>query len=262
LSLVLVTGGTGVLGRRLVPRLVSAGHDVRIVSRRDRPERPDGVEAARGDVRTGEGLDRALHGVDTVVHCATSPVRRARQTEVRGTGNVMESAARSGRPHLIYMSIVGVDRHPFPYYRAKRVAERLVEQGALPYTVLRATQFHERLHGILDRAARVPVVLPCPRGFRFQPVAADEVAARVVELVAGGPEGRVPDVGGPEVRAADDLARAWLRATGRRRRVVRVPLFGRAARAFKQGVHLCPSRAVGTTTWEQWLARARSSATE
>jgi len=150
MALVLVTGGTGQLGREVVPRLVSGGHDVRLLSRQDRPSRPDGVEAVRGDVLTGDGLDRAVTGVDVVVHCATSPFRRTRRTEVDGTRR-LTVAARGGRPHVVYISIVGVDRHPLPYYKAKRSADMAIEAAGLPYTILRATQFHSLLDAFLTR---------------------------------------------------------------------------------------------------------------
>lgn len=256
MALVLVTGGTGTLGRAVVPRLVSSGHDVRLLSRQDRPARPDGVEAVRGDVLTGDGLDRAVSGVDVVVHCATSPIRRTTQTEVEGTRRLTVAASSARRPHVLYVSIVGVDRHPLPYYKAKRAAETVIEAAGLPYTILRATQFHSLLGGLLSRLARLPV-LPSPRGVRFQPVDADEVAARLVALVAAGPSGQMADMGGPEVRGFDDLARAWLRARGRSRRVVGVPIAGRAARAFKEGVNLCPGHKDGTRTWEDWLYDSR-----
>ena len=256
MALVLVTGGTGQLGREVVPRLVSGGYDVRLLSRQDRPPRADGVEAVRGDVLMGDGLDRAVSGVAAVVHCATSPFRRARRTEVDGTRRLTVAAASARRPHLIYISIVGVDRHPLPYYKAKRAAEVVVEAAGLPYTILRATQFHSLLDGMFTRLARLPV-LPAPRGVRFQPLDAGEAAARLVGLVDAGPSGRVADMGGPEVRGFDDLARAWSHARGRSRRVLPLPIAGRAARAFKQGVNLCPGHKDGTVTWEDWLTDRR-----
>jgi uncharacterized protein YbjT (DUF2867 family) len=256
MALVLVTGGTGQLGREVVPRLVSGGHDVRLLSRQDRPPRPDGVEAVRGDVLTGDGLERAVSGVDVVVHCATSPFRRTRRTEVDGTRQLTVAATCARRPHFLYVSIVGVDRHPLPYYKAKWAAEMVVESAGLPHTILRATQFHSLLDSFFARLARLPV-LPVPRGVRFQPVDAGEVAARLVALVGAGPSGQLADMGGPEVRSFDDLAHAWLRARGRSRRVIGVPIAGRTARAFKEGVNLCPRHRDGTLTWDDWLTEHR-----
>src|SRR5947199_9388382 len=107
MATVLVTGGTGVLGSHLVPKLRARGHEVRPLSRH-----PVGENAVRGDVRTGEGLEVAAAGCDTIVHAASAQ-RRARETEVEGTRHVV-NAARSAGAHLIYMSIVGVDRHRLP----------------------------------------------------------------------------------------------------------------------------------------------------
>ena len=107
---------------------------------------------------------------------------------------------------------------------------------------------------VLHWPARLPVV-PLPRGFVFQPIDTGEVADRLVELVAAGPSGRVPDMGGPQVRGIDDLAGALLNARGARRPVVGVPIPGRSARAFRDGLHTCPDRAVGRTTWEEFLSR-------
>ncbi|MBV8162065.1 MAG: NAD(P)H-binding protein, partial [Acidimicrobiia bacterium] len=148
---VLVTGGTGVLGSYLVPRLVGRGHHVRTLSRHplgaskpstSSPTARQGVDNVRGDVRTGEGVEAAAAGCDTVVHAATNAGWRARETEVEGTRHVAEAARRAGA-HLLYVSIVGVDRHRLPYYRAKWAAEQVVEASGAGWTILRATQFHE-----------------------------------------------------------------------------------------------------------------------
>ena len=156
------------------------------------------------------------------------PARSAtRRTEVEGTRRLTVAGGTGRRPHLLYVSIVGVDRNPLPYYKAKLAAEAVIEAAELPHTILRATQFHSLLDGLLGRLARLPV-LPVPRGVRFQPIDAGEVATRVVALVGAGPSGRAPDMGGPEVRGIDELARAWLRARGRSRRIVAFPIAGRA----------------------------------
>jgi uncharacterized protein YbjT (DUF2867 family) len=180
------------------------------------------------------------------------------------TRNLVRAASSQTRPpHLVYISVVGaddlpmvsrVDRAMFGYFESKREAERVVADSGLPWTTLRATQFHDLILTVARLLSRSPVV-PVPAGFRFQPVEADEVAARLVELTLGEPAGLVPDMGGPRVYGMAELLRGYLRATKRRRRLI-VPLWlpGEAAHAFRAGVNLAPEQAVGRQTWEEFLA--------
>ncbi|CCK31519.1 hypothetical protein BN159_7140 [Streptomyces davaonensis JCM 4913] len=155
--------------------------------------------------------------------------------------------------HLVFISIVGVDLVPLGYYRSKLAVERLVEGSGIGWTILRATQFHDLLAQVFGSLSKSPLML-LPAGVRDQPVAVAEVADRLTELAAGAPAGRVEDVAGPEVRSFESLARAYLRATGRRRPVLNVPLTGKTYRAFRAGGHLAPERAVGKGTFEEYLA--------
>ncbi|MFJ3494533.1 SDR family oxidoreductase [Streptomyces sp. NPDC086091] len=245
MTTILVTGGTGTLGRLVVGRLRADGHEVRVLSR---SARPYAVDLRAG----GPGLDTALAGVDTVVHCASSP----RGGDEEAAGHLIDAARRAGVAHLVYISIVGVDRVPFGYYRAKHAVEGLVAGSGLGWTVLRATQFHDLLVQLFDGLAKLPVLL-LPAGVSDQPVEVAEVADRLAELAGGPPAGRVEDLGGPEVRTFASLARAYLTATGKRRAVLNVPLVGKAYRAFRAGGHLAPERAVGKGTFEEYLARRR-----
>ena len=256
-SPILVTGGTGTLGRRVVRRLRDASCNVRVLSRRSH-EFGDGIEFMTGDLATGEGLEAAVNGVETIVHCAGS----AKGDEDKAR-NLVWAASRAGAPHLVYISVVGAERIPvvsrvdramFGYYASKRAAEKVVEDSGLPWTTLRATQFHDLILTVAQQLAKLPVC-PVPAGFRFQPVEADEVAARLVELTLGKPSGLVPDMGGPRVYGAAELLRGYLRASKRRRRpTVPVWLPGKAARALRAGANLAPEQTVGHRTWEEFLA--------
>jgi uncharacterized protein YbjT (DUF2867 family) len=245
---ILVTGGTGALGRHVVRRALEAGHEVRVVSRRPRPDRDPGYRWATVDWATGDGLDAALRGADAVVHCAGEP----RSTAV---DEALVAAARraGGSPHLVYISIVGVDRIPYFYYRTKLAAEGIVAGSGLPWTVLRATQFHDLIGRTYDVLSRSPVV-PVPAGVRVQPVETREVADRLLELAGGEPAGRADDMGGPAVRDAGELVRLYLRARGRRRAVLPVWLPGTAFQGFRRGYHLAPAHPVGRGTFEEYLA--------
>ncbi|ARP69233.1 nucleoside-diphosphate sugar epimerase [Streptomyces pluripotens] len=243
MTVIQVTGGTGTLGRRVAERLRTEGHEVRVLSRHAEPYAVDLREG-------GPGLDAALDGAETVVHCATTP----RGGDEQATRKLIAAARRAGTCHLVYISIVGVDRVPLGYYRSKLVAEREIEESGLGWTVLRATQFHDLLVTLFGRMARSPV-MAVPAGVPDQPVEVAEVADRLAELALRGPAGRVADMGGPEVRSFDSLARAYLRATGRRRPVANVPLFGRVYGALRAGHHLAPERTIGKVTFEEHLAR-------
>jgi len=253
---VLVTGGTGTLGRLVVPRLQAAGCDVRVLSRRTH-DAAGGIEYVTGDLLTGVGIQAAVDGAATIVHCAGSS-----KGDDEATRNLVRAASGPAMPHLVYISVIGADRVPqasgvdramFGYFGTKLAAERVVTDSGLPWTTLRAAQFHDLILMVARQLAKLPVI-PVPAGFRFQPVDAGEVAARLTELALGAPAGLVPDLAGPRVYRASDLIRSYLRAQGKRRPMVPVRLPGRAAGAVRAGANLAPDRAVGHRTWEDFLA--------
>jgi len=147
----------------------------------------------------------------------------------------------------------------FGYFAAKRAAERVVADSGLPWTTLRATQFHDFVATWADGFRRSPVV-PAMAGVRMQPVDAGDVAARLVELALASPAGLVPDIAGPHVHPMTELLRGYVHARGRRQLVLPVRQVGRAARAFREGANLAPDRAVGHRTWEDYLAAAEPAA--
>lgn len=247
---VLVTGGTGVLGRELVRRLRDRDAQVRVLVRGGDRTGPGYVP---GDLDTGEGLAEAAAGVDVIAHCASATNYRRPEEDVEQTQRLL-SAVGDARPHLVYISIVGVDRVRFKYYGAKLESERLIAASGLPWTVLRTTQFHDLVLLMLMLLSKGPVAF-APRGVRAQPVDTGEVADRLADLVYGEPVGRAPDLGGPEVADADELARTFLAATGKRKPVLRVPLVGRAAADFRAGGHLLADDGDrGTRTFSDYLA--------
>jgi uncharacterized protein YbjT (DUF2867 family) len=246
---ILVTGGTGRLGRRVVDRLRAEGLEPRVLSRSGRPD------TIKGDLLTGEGMEAAVRGADTIIHAAQSPTRKSRRTAVEGTERLLEVAARAGVSHFIYISIVGLEGVPLSYFREKLDAERLVESSPVAWTILRSTQFHEFLFSMVRALDHVPFVAPVPKGWLFQPIDAGEVAGRLVELALGLPAGRVPDIGGPEVRTLASLTRAYLSASGAKKGAVELPLPGKAARAFREGAQVAPASVWGDITWEEFLER-------
>jgi uncharacterized protein YbjT (DUF2867 family) len=237
---VLVVGGTGVLGRTVVDQLLSSGANVRVLSRGRRRNRHSDIEHVCGDLRSGAGLDTAVSGIDTIVQCAEHVDR------------LVAAAKRAGSRHLVYTSIVGIDRVPFGLYRRKLADEELIAASGLPWTVQRATQFHDLIAALLRMLAKLPVIA-LPAGISFQPVDVREVGERLAYLALGEPVGRATDFGGPQIRELSDLAGSYLAMVGKRRPIMPVRLPGRVFRAYRAGGHLAPEHADGTVTFEQYL---------
>ncbi|MFE4515785.1 SDR family oxidoreductase [Kitasatospora sp. NPDC056783] len=246
---VLVTGATGTLGREVVRLLAERGVAVRGLSRRARAG-GDGVEWVVGDLESGAGIAGAMAGVEVVVDCATTQGK----ADVAAVRTLAAEAREAGVRHLVYVSIVGIDRVPLSYYRTKLACERLVRESGLGWTVLRATQFHDLVLRVFDASVKLPV-FPVLSGAAFQPVDAREVAEALADLVGEGPAGFAPEVGGPRVRSYRELAEAYLRAAGKRRPLLPLRLPGATARGLRAGGNLTPERAVGRGTFEEALER-------
>ncbi|HYZ66292.1 MAG TPA: NAD(P)H-binding protein, partial [Mycobacterium sp.] len=188
---VLVTGATGTLGRKVVGAATEAGHHVRAMSRHSHVGYT-GVHWTQGDLLANSGVDAAVDGVDVVVHCATQGTR---DKDVTSTENLVTAARKAGVAHIVYVSIVGIDRIPLPYYKTKLRVERVLAASGVGHTVLRATQFHDLIK-MSFALQRFSPVLCALRGVRFQPIDTRDVTARLVELVDSEPAGRVADARG------------------------------------------------------------------
>jgi uncharacterized protein YbjT (DUF2867 family) len=254
---VLVTGGTGGLAREICVVAADRNVTLRLTSRRPfdpSHATPSALAWIGADLATGRGLAEALRDVDTVIHTA-SDFTRPDLVDVEGTRRLVMAAREAGVRHLLYVSIVGIDRIPYPYYRAKLAAEQIVVASDVPYSILRATQFHTLIDARLRAAARFPLVMPLPRRFQFQTVDTREVAERLLDVAVNEPQQRLPDFGGPEVLRLGDMANDWRRATGIAKHVLPLPLAGKVASSFRAGRNTAPSGVLGTLTWREWLAR-------
>ena len=241
---VAVAGGTGVLGRYVVEVARRRGHDVMVLAR------SEGV-----DLTSGEGLAGRLDGVDVVVDATSvGTTRRSAAESFFGdvTRHLLAAEREAGVGHHVAVSIVGIDDVPYGYYYGKRLQERLIAEGDVPWTVLRATQFHEFTGQVLE-FARVGPISMVPR-MLSQPVAAVEVAEALVGFAETGPAARAPDLAGPERLDMVDLARRVVKARGLGRRVVPVWVPGRAGRGMRSGA-LTPSSdgPRGRIGFQAWL---------
>jgi uncharacterized protein YbjT (DUF2867 family) len=244
---ILVTGGTGTLGRQVTPLLQSTGSSLRVLSRQRRDPAP-GIQWAVGDLRAGAGVDAAVDGADVVLHLAGGP----RGDDI-ATRNLVRAAARAGVRHLVMISVIGADRMPLGYFASKLRAEREVVGSAVPWTILRAAQFDDLVLRVVTGMARLPLI-PVPDEVRFEPVDTRDVAARLVELSAGAPSGLVAELPGPTVYRMRELVNDYLAASGRRRPVLPVRMPGGVGRAYRAGDNLSRSGLRGSRAWEDFLA--------
>lgn len=252
---ILITGGTGTIGRRVVPLLRAAGRELRVLSRHPGVDSP-GVAHVEGDTVAGRGLAPALAGVDVVLHLAGG-----RKGDDIAARRLVSEARRAGVRQLVLISVIGADRMPIGYFRAKAVAERAFAGSGIPWTILRAAQLHDLVLPIARGMAGLPLV-PAPRGLRFEPVHADEVAARLAELTLSAPAGFAPDLAGPEVLDVPRLVNAFRAAAGRRaRRMLPIRLPGDVGRAYREGRNLAGSGADrGERRWTDFVAESTRSA--
>jgi uncharacterized protein YbjT (DUF2867 family) len=247
---VAVVGGTGTLGSLVVADLLGRGERVAVLSRRDAGV-PAGAEHRRVDLTSGEGLDLALDGVRAVVDAANSQ-KGAKETLVEGTRRLVEAGSRAGVANHVTISIVGIDRVPVSYYKTKLAQEEALAAGEVPWTLLRATQFHQLVDQAFATAARFGVR---PTGSaKVQPIDPTVVAARLAEAALAAPAGRLPDIGGPRVQTLSELSATWAAARGRHRLPLRVPALGKMGKALAAG-GLCDERAAAPgEDFAEWLA--------
>lgn len=254
---ILVTGGSGALGREIVKRLAHTSYSVRIMShspKQNAPQASAALEWVQGNLETGQGLAEAVADVDIIVHAASDPMH-SRQIDVNGTQLLLAKAREAGVSHVVYISIVGIDRIKYAYYTSKLEAEECIKQSGIPWSILRATQFHTLIDTALQGFTKLPLALFLT-DLQFQALDPGEVADRLRELVIAGPSGRVPDLGGPEVLTGKQLLRIWLQQRGMHRLVIPLWIPGKAAYGFRHGYNTCPSDPQrGIITWSEWVQK-------
>ncbi|MEU1970943.1 SDR family oxidoreductase [Microbacterium sp. NPDC019599] len=242
-----VAGGTGTIGTHVVEIAVERGHDVVVLSR------SSGV-----DLVHDEGVAEALHGVDVVIdvaNIATMNGREATEFFEVTTRVLLAAEAREGVRHHVTLSIVGIDGIDDGYYGAKLAQERAVQAGPIPWTIQRATQVHEFARQVYGGAKIGPVHL-APR-MRTQPIAAREVAERLVDLAEAGPAGRVTDLAGPREESLVEIVRAYARTHGSHAWIPAVSLPGAMAKSQRDGSSLpAPGAIIGHQTYDEWLAES------
>jgi uncharacterized protein YbjT (DUF2867 family) len=248
---VLVIGGTGLIGSKVVEKLKQTGHEA--------------IAAAPNtgvNTITGEGLMEAMNGTEVVVDVANSPSFEDKAVleffETSGH-NLLAAEANAGVRHHVALSIVGIDRTDNGYFRAKVAQEKLIKTSGIPYTIVRATQFLEFLGAIADSSMDKNVVRlpPC----LFQPIAADDVAANVAEAALAAPRNGIVEIAGPERAPFNDIVARYLKAVGDLRAVARDPEAGYwGGRVDERSLVPLGEARLGRIGMDEWLRHSRAAA--
>jgi len=241
---VVVIGGTGLIGSKVVTRLGEHGHEALAAS-----------PASGVDTLTGAGLAEAMDGASVVVDVSNSPSFADADVMAfftTSTGNLLAAERKAGVGHHVALSVVGTERLPESgYLRAKVAQEALIKESSIPYSIVHATQFFEFLKGIAD-AATAEGVVRLPHAL-FQPIAADDVAQAVSGVAVGAPLNGIVEIAGPDLFRMDEFIRRGLKARNDPREVVTDPharYFG--AELAERSLLPTGREQIGETTFEEW----------
>ncbi|WP_420151205.1 SDR family oxidoreductase [Spirosoma sp.] len=263
---ILIIGGSGVLGSAVVATLQTERIDFLTGSRTQLKKdsysavnQSTEIPWTRVDLVSGEGLPKALAGVDTVIHLASAPGKIGHEFfETVITRNLLNALKQSDVRHVIYMSIVGVDKIQYSYYRAKREAEILIQESGLPYTILRATQFHDLVDFALSKLLSLPIGF-VPKQLLDQPIDVEPVAQELFRLAKAGPQHNILNLGGPEVLDLGTLAQRWMNYRNVSKPIIPIPTISNLMNSFARGDHTCTEKAVGSKTWDDYLSKRYGS---
>ena len=247
---ILVTGSTGKLGSALIKQLMGPSYEVTATSR----TKPEGLEHASwvySDLLTGEGLEEAVKDAEVIIHAATSPLKHAKQIEVSGLERFLSKMPQV--KHFIYPSIVGIEEIPFKYYKLKYEAEEIVKNSGIPYSIVRATQFHEFVDNLLLSRTYFNTYI-IPGSIKFQTVDTDDFANHLIGLISRGPQGRTDDFGGPEVMTLKEMAELKIRSNNESNKVLSLPLPGNLYKALLNGKNTNLKQKNGKKTFQQYLS--------
>ncbi|GAB4056021.1 SDR family oxidoreductase [Spirosoma litoris] len=256
----LIIGGSGVLGSTVVNELQKNQVSFQVGSRYQiktdaysRVNQGSNLPWTKVDLLTGQGLKEALAGVDTVFHLASGQGKIGSESvEVVITRNLLEVVKRSEVKHLIYSSIVGVDQIPYSYYQAKFAAEKMIQESKVPFTILRATQFHNFVDYVLSKLLSLPVGF-VPKKLRIQPIQVEAVAQELYRLAQAGGQQTIVNLGGPQVYDAGTLTKLWMKSQNISKPILPIPIIGSIFTGISQGNATCREVATDSQTWEDYL---------
>lgn len=261
---ILITGGTGVLGTVLAQELKSQNADFVLASRhlsKTQSYAKDVVQEAaktnwrKLDLVKNEGVKQALEGIHTAVHLASGFGKVHGQAEdIVAIKNLIDAAQKIDLQHLIFISIVGVDKVPLAYYQTKYQVEQYIKQQKVPFTILRVTQFHNFIEAQIQQMVRLPIGF-VPKKLKSQPIQLEAAAKEITKLIKAGVQNEVLNIGGKEVLDFGTFAKTLLHYTKKSKPIVNVPIIGKFMHALAEGNLTCKEVSLKSCTWEEYLVK-------
>jgi uncharacterized protein YbjT (DUF2867 family) len=245
---ILVTGGSGYLGQEVCNLLININADF-ITSTHQRGSLTD--QQVFVDLETGDGIKDAIQGKTVILHLASD--KKKPDNDVEGMKHLIaEIKKQQSKVHLIYISIVGIDLLPMPYFKQKMMAEQELVNSGVNWSILRATQFHKYVDELLHQFLAYPVGI-IPKAVPVQPIDVHVVAEKLVEMTAGVPSHQKKDMGGEEVFEFIELAKSWGKIRHKSKLILNFPLWGRWGKNLKNGALTTADKSSSGMSWESWL---------
>lgn len=245
----LITGSGGWLGKELTKILEERNVPYKGTSRN--PKYDDQVKV---DLNSGDGLDEALKDSHTIIHLASGGAKEGEIPDSETTLTLLEHCRNFTIRHFMYVSIVGIDKIDFPYYKEKLKCEELVKESGLPYTILRATQFHDFAEVLLDRYVKRPFGF-LMKNMKFQSIETAAVARKLLEISQAEPINDTINQGGPEILRAGAMAKSLFAARKEKSFIVGLPALGSLPVALKKAYNTCNESDKTSITWVEYLKR-------
>lgn len=254
---ILLTGGTGTLGREIIKQLLSKNYVVSVISSNNKPDLPEQIKVIHADLTKKESIPADIKNATVIIHSASNPAN-AQSVDLEGTRNLLAAIDKGHTKHFIYVSIAGVDKSSYPYYQVKREVEKMIQASAIPFTILRATQFHDFvLHRMIRPFDSGPgSVLKIPKGLQFQSIDKKEVVYKILDLIADDALCEIVTIGGPKVQTLEEMAQIYLDVLDRKDNIEAEKMESERLAMLSSGINLCPDHTYGGISWRQFITNS------
>ncbi|MGV8138567.1 MAG: SDR family oxidoreductase [Mangrovibacterium sp.] len=250
---ILLTGGTGQLGRVLLNEFDTQKLSVSVLTRGKALASSSGIKVINADLTDPASLNSTLRrNYDVVIHCASNP-HESDTVDVKGTENLLKAVGKGNVKNFVYISIVGVDKCTYRYYQDKRRAEELVNRAGVPYTILRITQFHDFVLNRILNVGEGDDVITVPAGLKFQSIDLSDVSKKINQLLQGGPCNSILQIGGPEILETDYIVQEYQTIVKPTKKIQFTSNLNDFQKLFTTGINLCPDKKWGTVSWGDYL---------